>query len=57
MVSLLGGDYVLYLILKILHDIAGAYVYIGEELCTLLYLESLHVVSMLGGDDPLYLVL
>ncbi len=36
---------------------AGADVYRGEGLCTLLCLESLCVVSMLGGDDPLYLVL
>ncbi len=36
---------------------AGADVYSGEELCALLYLESLHVVRLLGGDYPLYLIL
>jgi hypothetical protein len=36
---------------------AGADVYSSEELCALLYLESLRVFSLLGGDYPLYLIL
>ncbi len=36
---------------------AGSDVYSREELCALIYLESLRVVSTLGGEDPLYLIL
>ncbi len=56
-VSLLGGDYLLYLILWILHDMAGTDVFSGVELCALLYLESLRVVSLLSVDYLLYLIL
>jgi hypothetical protein len=36
---------------------AGADVYSGEELYALIYLESLRVVSLLGVDYALYLIL
>ncbi len=36
---------------------AGANVYSREELCALLYLKSLCVVSLSGGDYILYLIL
>jgi hypothetical protein len=36
---------------------AGVDVYSREELCALLYLESFCVVSLLGGDYMLYLIL
>ncbi len=36
---------------------AGADVYSREELCALLYLKSLRVISLLGLDYLLYLIL